>query len=225
MPSYEEVTQRAGSLQALPGLTDAEFQALLPHFEQAFVTHMHARTIDGHPRTSRRSSTYDTCPLPTLADKLLFILTYLKQNPIQEVQGQLFGMSQSNANTWIHVLHPVLNQALADQELLPARTAAAFAAMFETHATDGGSTTPLFGKHSGGERLKVTESDRPVPFFRLRFGLFLMPQDHGPYQSSAISPGTPPYSWYTRGALPISTPSRRTLRILGTSARGLEDRP
>jgi len=145
MPSYEEVTQRAGSLRALTGLTEAEFQALLPHFEQALVTYMHDRTIDGQPRTSRRYSTYDTCPLPTLADKLLFILTYLKQNPIQEVQGQLFGMSQSNANKWIHLLHPVLNRALADQDLLPARTAAEFAAMFETHATDGRSTTPLFG--------------------------------------------------------------------------------
>jgi hypothetical protein len=145
MPSYEEITRRAGSLRALTGLTEAEFQALLPHFEQAFVTYMHDRTIDGQPRTSRRYSTYDTCPLPTLADKLLFILTYLKQNPIQEVQGQLFGMSQSNANKWIHMLHPVLNQALADQELLPARTAAEFAAMVETHATEGRSTPPLFG--------------------------------------------------------------------------------
>ena len=78
---------------------------------------MQDRTIDGQPRTSRRYSTDDKCPLPTLADKLLFILTYLKQNPLQEVHGQLFGMSQSHANTWIHVLHPVLNQALANQEL------------------------------------------------------------------------------------------------------------
>jgi len=111
MPNYEEVTQRAGSLRALTGLMEAEFQALLPHFEQAFETYMQDRTIDGQPRTSRRYSTYDTCPLPTLADKLLFMLIYLKQNPIQEVQGQLFGMSQSHANKWIHVLHPVLNQA------------------------------------------------------------------------------------------------------------------
>jgi DDE superfamily endonuclease len=111
MPSYEDVTQRAGSLRSLTGLTEGEFQALLPHFEQAFMTYMHDRTIDGQPRTSRRYRTYDTCPLPTVADKRLFILTYLKQNPIQEVQGQLFGMSQSHANTWIHLLHPVLNQA------------------------------------------------------------------------------------------------------------------
>jgi hypothetical protein len=159
MPSDEEVTQRAGSLRALTGLTDAEFQALLPHFEQAFVTHMHDRTIDGQPRTSRRYSTYDTCPLPTLADKLLFMLTYLKQHPIQEVQGQLFGMSQSHANTWIHVLHPVLNQAVADQALLPARTAAEFAAMFETHATDGGATTPLVGMMAPNGR----STARPIP--------------------------------------------------------------
>jgi Helix-turn-helix of DDE superfamily endonuclease len=145
MPRYEEVTERAGSLRALTGLTEAEFQVLLPHFEQAFVTYMHDRTIDGQPRTSRRYSTYGTCPLPTIADKLLFILTYVKQNPIQEVQGQLFGMSQSNASQWIHLLHPVLNQAMVDQELLPARTADALAAMLATQPTDGSSPAPLFG--------------------------------------------------------------------------------
>ena len=111
MLRYEEVTPRAGSVRALTGLPEAEFQALLPLFEQAFLTDMHDRTIDGQPRTSRRYSTYGSCPLPTIADTLLFMLTYVKQNPIQEVQGQLFGMSQSHANKWIHLLHPVLNQA------------------------------------------------------------------------------------------------------------------
>ena len=139
MPSYEEATQRAGSLRSLTGLTDVEFQALLPHFEQAFVTYMQARTIDGQPRMSRRYSTYGTCPLPTMADKLLFILTYLKQNPIQEVQGQLFEMSQSNANKWIHLLHAVLNQALAHHELLPARTADDLAALLRTTQAKGES--------------------------------------------------------------------------------------
>jgi hypothetical protein len=123
MPSYEDVIQRAGSLRTMTGLTEPEFTALLPHFERALAAYLQDRTIDGHPRTSRRYSTYNTCPLSTIADKLLFILTYVKQNPIQEVQGQLFGMSQSNANKWIHLLHTVLNQALAHQDLLPARNA------------------------------------------------------------------------------------------------------
>ena len=144
MPSDEEVTQRAGSLRSMTGLTEAEFMALLPHFEQAFVGYMQDRTIDGQPRTSRRYTTYDTCPLPTTADKLLFILTYVKQNPIQEVQGQLFGMSQSHANKWIHLLHPVLNQALADQELLPARTADDLAALLTTPPTEASAPSALF---------------------------------------------------------------------------------
>jgi truncated hemoglobin YjbI len=143
----------------MTGLTEHEFTALLPHFERALAAYLQARTIDGQPRTSRRYSSYDNCPLPTMADKLLFILTYLKQHPIQEVQGQLFGMSQSNANKWIHVLHPILNEALADQELLPARTAAEFAAMFKTPATDGRATTPLFGMMA----LHVRSTVRPIP--------------------------------------------------------------
>jgi hypothetical protein len=145
MPSDEEVTQRAGSLRAMTGLTAPEFTALLPHFEQALEAYRRDRTIDGQPRTSRRYSAYDHCPVPTMADKLLFILTYLKQKPIQDVHGQLFGMSQSNANKWIHLLHPVLNQALADQPLLPARTADELAAMFGRQKTEAVSTSPLFG--------------------------------------------------------------------------------
>ena len=145
MPRYEDVIQRTGSLRAMSGLTEQEFTALLPPFEHAYAAYMHDHTIDGQPRTSRRYSTYGTCPLPTMADRLLFILTYVKQNPIQEVQGQLFGMSQSNANKWIHLLHTVLNLALAHQDVLPARTADEFATLLATTQTKDRPTSPLFG--------------------------------------------------------------------------------
>lgn len=152
MPSYEEVTQRAGSLRAMTGLTQQEFEALLPHFEHALAAYLQDRTIDGQPRTSRRYRPYDNCPLPTIADKLLFILTYVKQNPIQEVQGQLFGMSQSNANKWIHLLHTVLNQALAHQDLLPARNADELAVMLAAKRTEGVPQPPLFGMMALSDR-------------------------------------------------------------------------
>jgi hypothetical protein len=152
MPSYEDVTQRAGSLQAMTGLTKQEFEVLLPYFEHALVAYLQDRTIDGQPRTSRRYSTYDNCPLPTTADKQLFILTYVKQNPIQAVQGQLFGMSQSNANKWIHLLHAVLNQALAHQALLPARNADEFAVMLAAKRTEGIPQPPLFGMMALSDR-------------------------------------------------------------------------
>jgi hypothetical protein len=109
------------------------------------VAYVQAHTMDGQPRPVRRDSPYETCPLPTIADKLLFMLTYLQQNPIQEVQGQLFGMSQSNTNKWIHLLHVVLNQALAHQELLPARTADDFAVLLAAERAKVAPGPPLFG--------------------------------------------------------------------------------
>lgn len=145
MPSYAEVTQRAGSVRAMTGLTEQEFTALLPPFEHAWLAYMEDHTLDGQPRTSRRYRTYETSPLPTMADKLLFILTSVKQNPIQAMQGQLFGMSQSHANKWMHLLHTVLNQALGPQELLPARTAAELATLLTSKQTKEGPTSPLFG--------------------------------------------------------------------------------
>jgi hypothetical protein len=81
---------------------------------------------------------------------LLFILTYLKQNPIQEVQGQLFGMSQANANKWIHLLHAVLNQAFARPALLPARTAAEWATLLTRKRATEGVTAPFW--HDGTEQ-------------------------------------------------------------------------
>jgi hypothetical protein len=62
MPRYEEVTQRAGSVRAMTGLTEPEFTALLPHFEHALAAYLQDRTIDGQPRTSRRYRSYDNSP-------------------------------------------------------------------------------------------------------------------------------------------------------------------
>ena len=73
------------------------------------------------------------------------MLTYLKENPLQEVQGQLFGMSQSNANQWIHLLHAVLNQALAHQELRPARTPDDLAVWLAAERAKGVPPSPLLG--------------------------------------------------------------------------------
>jgi hypothetical protein len=75
MPSDEEVIQRAGSVRAMPGLTAQECTALLLPFEHAYVASRQDHTIAGQPRTSRRYRTYGTCPVPTMADELLCMLT------------------------------------------------------------------------------------------------------------------------------------------------------
>jgi hypothetical protein len=83
--------------------------------------------LDGTPRTNRRFSVYRTCPLATPEDRLFFLLTYLKTYTLQVVQGRLFGMGQSKANQWIHVLLPALLAALRDLGDAPTRCLTALA--------------------------------------------------------------------------------------------------
>jgi len=101
------------TLERCPASYAGEFQALLPHFTARFEAYVVTHTLDGEPRQRRAYSTYTNSPLPTMEDKLFFILVYLKTANLQVVRGALFGMSQPVANKWIHRLLPIVNQALA----------------------------------------------------------------------------------------------------------------
>src|SRR2546427_10028238 len=109
---FPDVRARPPEFLDFPSLTLDEFQLLVPPFETAFQAHMAVWRLDGKPRTARQFSVYKNCPLPTPEDRLLFILTSLKTYALQVMQGRLFGMGQSKANQWIHVLLPVLLTAL-----------------------------------------------------------------------------------------------------------------
>jgi Helix-turn-helix of DDE superfamily endonuclease len=124
---FTDVQERSTEFLDLTSLTRDEFQQLVPPFEAAFQAHMAAWRLDGKPRTARRFSVYQNCPLPTPEDRLLFILAYVKTYSLQVVQGRLFGMGQSKANQWIHVLLPVLLAALRTLGDAPARSLTALA--------------------------------------------------------------------------------------------------
>ena len=124
---FIDVQSRPTEFLDLTSLTLEEFQQLVPPFEGAFQARMAAWRLDGKPRTARRFSVYQTCPLPTPEDRLFFLLTYLKTYSLQVVQGRLFGMGQSKANQWIHVLLPALLAALRALGDAPARSLTALA--------------------------------------------------------------------------------------------------
>ena len=128
----------------LTSLTRDEFHQLIPPFEAAFQAHMAAWRLDGKPRTARRFSVYQNCPLPTPEDRLLFMLAYVKTYSLQVVQGRLFGMGQSKANQWIHVLLPVLLAALRSLGDAPARSLTALAQRLGVAEADAATmVTPL----------------------------------------------------------------------------------
>src|SRR5207249_10851896 len=124
---FTELQSRPMEFLDFTSVTLDEFQQLVPPFEAAFHTRMAAWRMDGKPRTARQFAVYKNCPLPTPEDRLFFLLTYLKTYALQVVQGRLFGMGQSKANQWMHVLLPALLAALRTLGDAPARSLPALA--------------------------------------------------------------------------------------------------
>src|SRR5687767_4817754 len=119
---FADLQTRPTEVLDLTSLTVDEFQQLVQPFEAAFQAHMADWRLDGKRRTARRYTTYQNCPLPTPEDRLLFLLVYLKTYPLQVVQGRLFGMGQSKAHQWIHVLLVVLRAMLRALGEAPTRS-------------------------------------------------------------------------------------------------------
>src|SRR5438552_15777970 len=146
---------RFAELQARPmefldftSVTLDEFQQLIPPFEAAFQARMAAWRMDGKPRTTRRFSVYNNCPLLTPEDRLLFILAYVKTYALQVVQGRLFGMVQGKANQWIHVLLPALLGALRALGDAPARSLTALAQRLGVSEADAASMVAPLAEES-----------------------------------------------------------------------------
>jgi hypothetical protein len=104
---------------------------LLPTFGSAYVTALAGRATQRSTLRQRQPGAGRPATLATPEDKLLFILFYFKFYPTQALLGFMFGISQPQANMWIHLLTPVLNAALGRQKQLPARKATALMQVLE----------------------------------------------------------------------------------------------
>jgi Helix-turn-helix of DDE superfamily endonuclease/DDE superfamily endonuclease len=123
MLNYKTLRTKPKELLALTGLARREFEELLP----IFATVLQAAKDQVRPKARKRQRAPGGGRKPrlqTVEDKLLFALVYTKTYPLQVVQGQLFEMSQSSANEWIHFLLPVLATALDESGVMPDRDGA-----------------------------------------------------------------------------------------------------
>jgi len=160
---FTDVQARPTEFLDLTSLTLDEFQQLLPPFEAAFHAHMAAWRLDGKPRTARQFAVYKNCPLPTPEDRLFFILTYLKTYALQVVHGRLFGMGQSKANQWIHILLPALLAALRTLGDAPARSLTALAQRLGVSEADAATVvTPLAEEPAPGVAVPAATPVSPL---------------------------------------------------------------
>ncbi len=127
MLEYTKLARNRRKLLALTGLTLREFQALLPAFVEAYRCRYESdKTLAGRTRKRHLGGGREG-NLQRAEQKLLFILVYQKAYPLQVVMGELFEMSQSSANEWLHRLLPVLRDALTAIGVMPEREGQKFA--------------------------------------------------------------------------------------------------
>ena len=110
-------------MRSLTGVSQAQFEILLDTFTmtyieiqwQAYQDGLAAGTRKRLPGGGRKGA------LPTMAEKLLFLLYYFKVYPTFDVLGTQFHMSRSKANENLYKLVPVLHQTLVHLEVMPHR--------------------------------------------------------------------------------------------------------
>lgn len=141
MLRYEELKEKPKEFLAVTGLRLEEFECLLPSFEKCFELSIKAKPKVSKKKKRRAAGGGRKGNLPTSSDKLLFILSYQKTAQLQTLQGLQFGLSQPQANYWIHRLLPVLQKSLSDLGMKPERAGKNVSSLIQ--ASEGGANLSL----------------------------------------------------------------------------------
>src|SRR6266704_1646309 len=110
-------------MKALTGLSHAQCDHLLPVFNDSYQTtqqQTYEKGVVSGTRT-RTPGGDSNGKLPTMADKLLFVLYYYKTYPTFDVLGTQFELVRSKAHENLHKLSPILYDTLVHLELMPYR--------------------------------------------------------------------------------------------------------
>ena len=110
-------------MKALTGLSQAQFDSLLPVFSDLYrAAQQHAYEEGSQSGTRRRRPGGGSKgKLPTMVEKLQFVLYYYKTYPTFDVLGTQFAMARSKAHENLHKLSPMLYDTLGHLELMPYR--------------------------------------------------------------------------------------------------------
>lgn len=144
--TYAAVVARKSQLQAVTGLSEAAFAHLHTVFA-AVVEHARRHyTLQGTLRQRALRQLPRASAFAASEDLLLFVLSYLKSNPLQAVHAASFGLTQPQMSQWLHRSLPWLQEALARLGELPARPDQALPTVLARHP-----------------RVLLDATERPVP--------------------------------------------------------------
>jgi len=151
MLKYAELKEKPKEFLAATGLTDEEFQCLLPTFQKCYEQFSAKKPRRTKKQKQRATGGGRKSRFENLSDKLLFILIYQKTIPLQTMHGLQFGLSQTQVNYWVHRLMPVLQRSLSELGMRPERDGKKVATRIE--AGEGGANLSLDGTERRLQRL------------------------------------------------------------------------
>jgi len=130
--NYYKIRNRPRQFLSITGLQVEEFDFLYSSFYSRWRNFYRIHTIEGKKRkTPLINPDTQTKTLPSVEEKLFFILAYLKNHGLQEMTAASFDFSQSQASKWQKVLRPLLESTLKDLKMLPQRDGQRVAATLE----------------------------------------------------------------------------------------------
>lgn len=131
--NYETISQNERQFISLTSLTVLEFEHLLQHFSPQWEKYYRYHTLEGKHRAFPQYSEPKNGSLLGTAQKLFFLLTYMKTNNLQQFQGAVFGISQSKVSKIYRVLLSVLDTTLQKMKLSPCRDSEALKTVLANH--------------------------------------------------------------------------------------------
>lgn len=107
-------------LKSYTGLGKQSYDELLKAFEAKFLEHR-SRTTKPASERKRAAGGGRKPNLPTIDDKLVFVLHYHKAYPTMDNMGSSFGMSRSSACGLVHLYSKILKESLESLGVIPLR--------------------------------------------------------------------------------------------------------
>jgi hypothetical protein len=110
-------------MKALTGLSQDQFDHLLSVFSDLYQATRQKTYEEGFASGTRRRHPGGGSKgkLPTMAEKLQFVLYYYKTYPTFDGLATQFEMARSKANENLHKLSPILYDTLVSLDLMPSR--------------------------------------------------------------------------------------------------------
>ena len=122
MKALTTLKQNPSQFLSMTSLTVEEFELLHNSFERHCTDYFFYHTFQGKVRNKVCYHEQKNASLKGSEMKLFFLLSYLKNYPLQQFHASYFGVTQGKVSQFIKLLRPILEKTLTRMGLMPSNT-------------------------------------------------------------------------------------------------------